>query len=264
MVNGAFNINSTSVEAWKIFLSSLKGKPVAYLDGGASPKEFVTEGTTVSPGSLPSAAPIKTSDIISPNSPPEQWQAGRELTDEEVEQLALAVVKQVKRRGPFLSLSEFVNRRLDGNNSAFALKVALQAALDDENVAINANFREPGRMLDAETASITGFKFPDAAKGPIAYGSAPYVDQADLLQHFSEQLTPRGDTFVIRAYGDSIDSSGKIVARAWCEAVVQRVPEYSDPTNEPHQKQSELTESNQKFGRKIQIMNFRWLNSKEV
>ena len=264
MVNGAFNINSTSVEAWKVFLSSLKGKPVAYLDGGASPKEFVTEGTTVNPGSLPGAAPVKTSEMSSPNSPPEQWRTGRELTDEEVGQLALAVVKQVKLRGPFLSLSDFVNRRLDGNNSPFALKGALQAALDDEEVAINASFRTPSRMLDAETATIPGFKFPDAAKGPIAYGSAPYVDQADVLRHFSEQLTPRGDTFVIRAYGDSIDEKGKVAARAWCEAVVQRVPEYSDPANEPHQKQAELTESNQKFGRKIQIMSFRWLNSKEV
>ena len=32
MVEGPFNVNSTSVEAWKVLLSSLKGKPVAYLD----------------------------------------------------------------------------------------------------------------------------------------------------------------------------------------------------------------------------------------
>jgi hypothetical protein len=32
MVEGPFNVNSTSVEAWKALLSSLKGKPVAYPD----------------------------------------------------------------------------------------------------------------------------------------------------------------------------------------------------------------------------------------
>jgi hypothetical protein len=264
MVDGVFNVNSTSVDAWKVFLSSLKGKPVAYLDGGATPKEADPDGTVVSPGSLPNAVPVKTADITSPNSPPEQWKTGRELTDDEIGQLAVAMVKQVKLRGPFLSMSEFVNRRLDDSNLSWSLKGALQAALDDEDVAINANFRKSGRMLDAETATINGFEFPDAAKGPIAYGSAPYVDQADVLQHFSEQLTPRGDTYVVRAYGDSIDGNGNIVARAWCEAVVQRVPEYCDSADAAHEKQSELTETNKMFGRNLIILSFRWLNSEEI
>ena len=269
MVDGAFNVNSTSVDAWKVFFSSLKGKPVAYFNGGVTPQEAEAEGVVISPNSLANAAPIKTADITGSNTPSDQWKAGRELTDEEIEQLATAMVKQIKLRGPFLSLSEFVNRRLDDSNLPFSLKGALQAALDDEDVAINANFREPGRMLDAETAAIPGFEFPDAAKGPIAYGSAPYVDQADVLRHFSEQLTPRGDTFLIRTYGDSIDSSGKIVARAWCEAVVQRTPEYVDSSSstsdEAHTKQADLlSEANKIFGRQFKIVSFRWLNPDEV
>lgn len=276
MVNGVFNVNTTSVDAWKVFLSSLKGKPVAYLNpepvNPADPEsntkvtqeEAVVEGTTFSPGILPNAAPIKTADITGPKAPVDQWKAGRELTDEDIEQLSVAIVKQVKMRGPFLSLSEFVNRRLDDSNLPFSLKGALQAALDDENVAINANFHTAGRMLDAETASITGFEFPDAAKGPIAYGSAPYVDQADVLKHFSAQLTPRGDTFVIRTYGDSIDAAGKVVARAWCEAIVQRTPDYLDSGDEAHTKQYDLSKTNKTFGRKFQIISFRWLNPDEV
>jgi hypothetical protein len=260
------------VDAWKVFLSSLKGKPVAYLDGGVTPQEALTEGTTFSPSTLANAAPIKTADITRPNLPTDQWKAGRELTDEDIEQLAVAIVKQVKIRGPFLSLSEFVNRRLEGSSPAAAgdrsVKGALQAALDDENVAINANFRTAGRMLDTETADI-GFDFPLAATGPIAYGSAPYVDQADVLKHFSAQLTPRGDTFVIRTYGDSIDASGKIVARAWCEAVIQRIPDYVDASSgtgdEAYKKQSDLiSETNKTFGRQFKIISFRWLNSNEV
>jgi hypothetical protein len=268
MVEGAFNVNSTSVDAWKVFLSSLMGKPVAYLDGGVVPKEAQTQGTTVSAGGLPNAAPIKTADVSEAAKRDQLWKAGRELTDEEINELAVAMVKQVKLRGPFLSLSEFVNRRLDSSNPELALKGALQAALDDPGVSINAEFRTPGRLLDSEFTDDERklFAFPDAAKGPIAYGSMPYVDQADVLRGFAEQITARGDTFVIRTYGDSIDASGNVAARAWCEAVVQRLPEYVNPADAPHLKQSDPTLSVQskEFGRKMQIVSFRWLNSDEI
>jgi hypothetical protein len=91
------------------------------------------------------------------------------------------------------------------------------------------------------------------------------VDQADILRNVSAQLTPRGDTFVIRAYGDTLDASGNVVARAWCEAVVQRVPDYFDPADEPHIRQAALTSNaNKTFGRKLDIVSFRWLNPDEV
>jgi hypothetical protein len=266
MVEGAFNVNSTSVEAWKVLFSSLRGKPVAYYESGKTPLESVSADTTpVNPGMLPNAKPVTGSSIISPNNPPEQWKTGRELTDEEITQLAEAMVRQVKLRGPFLSLSEFINRRLDSSNTGgMALKGALQAALDDPGVSINAPFRTPGRMLDSEVGGI-GFAFPDAAKGPIAYGSQPYVDQADVLRGLAEQLTPRGDTFVIRTYGDSLDASGNVVARAWCEAVVQRTPDYVDPQDDNHIRTAGLqSESNRRFGRAFNILSFRWLDSDEV
>ncbi|MFK7852413.1 MAG: hypothetical protein AB8D78_15670 [Akkermansiaceae bacterium] len=263
MVQGAFNINSTSADAWKIFLSSLKGKPVAYLDGGSTPQEETADGATVSSASLLKAAPIQTSEIQGPNTPPSQWAAGRELTDQEIEELANAIVKQVKLRGPFLSLSEFVNRRLESGNPDLAKMGALQAALNDSEVSINANFRQSNRTMDSEVAGIN-FEFPEAAGGPIAYGSSAYVDQADLLRGFAGQLTPRGDTFVIRAYGDSLDVNGDVQARAWCEAVIQRTPEYIDPTDESYVRQVDLTPANQNFGRKFTIQSFRWLNADEV
>lgn len=267
MVEGAFNINSTSVEAWKALLASLKGKPIAFLDGGIAPKEATTNETPLAAGILPNVKPIMTSEITSPSTPPEQWKTGRILTDNEIDLLATAIVKQVKLRGPFLSMSEFVNRRLTSPGpDGMALMGALQAALDDPSVPINANFKLPKRMLDSEIASITGFAFPEAAKGPIAYGSMAYVDQADVLRNFTEQLTPRGDTFVIRTYGDALDSNGKIIARAWCEAVVQRVSEYVNPEDAPQLKQADalLSTASKTFGRRIQTIGFRWLNSDEI
>ncbi len=263
MVRGAFNINSTSIDAWRILLSSLKGKPVAYLDSGAEPKEANPDGTTVSYGALPNTEPIQSADISSPNTPASQWTSGRELTDDEITELATAIVKQVKLRGPFLSLSEFVNRRLESGNPELSKMGALQAALNDTNVSINANFRQSSRSLDAEASNIP-FEFSEAAEGPIAYGSTAYVDQADILRNFAGQLTPRGDTFVIRAYGDSLDPTGKVEARAWCEAVIQRIPEYIDTTDGSHMKTEDLSATNQNFGRKFLVKSFRWLNSSEI
>ena len=267
MVAGALNINSTSVDTWKVFFSSLKDKPLTYLENQASSLETtVSADTPVAPGMLANGEAVTSSELSADaNAPIDQWTSSRSMTDDEIDALAKAMVRQVKLRGPFLSLSEFVNRRLDGSNTDFAVKGALQAALDDPGVTINAAFRTAARMLDAEVGTMIA-AFPEALQGPIAYGSTPYVDQADVLRHLGSALSPRSDTFIIRAYGDSIDSSGNVVARAWCEAVVQRVPEYSDPTNEPYLKQADpnLTTANKVFGRKLKIVSFRWLNADEV
>ena len=85
------------------------------------------------------------------------------------------------------------------------------------------------------------------------------------MRQFAEQITPRGDTFVIRTYGDSIDAQGKVVARAWCEAIVQRSPDYVDKVDENHVKSAQLTsEANKRFGRSFQIISFRWLDASEI
>ena len=273
MVEGPFNINSTSVQAWKALFSSLKDSRVSYLDSrsaleaGVNLDNSETDGVPLAGGPLPNGRGYSGS---SPDpSDREQWTGFRMLTDSEIDELAEAMVKQVKMRGPFLSLSDFVNRRLDDRASAtdFALKGALQAALDDPNVSINADFRRSPRVFTNSEKSFMNQNaaFSQAMEGPVAYGSAAYVDQADILRNFPAQLTPRGDTFVIRAYGDSLDNAGNVVARAWCEAIVQRFPEYTDTADDPEVRQAELTsESNRSFGRKFEVTSFRWLNPLEI
>jgi hypothetical protein len=269
MVDGPFNVNSTSVQAWKTVLSSLKGKPITYLDkdkaltAGISLDQATPNGTPVGHSTLPNGKPVTGSS--SQPGDPEQWSDWRELTDAEITELATAMVKQVKLRGPFLSLSEFVNRRLDSRNEDLSVKGALQAALDDPSVSINSGFRSPSRQFSEDEINRVDPVFRKALEGPVAYGSAAYVDQADILRNFAGQLTPRGDTFVIRTYGDSLDAQGKVVARAWCEAVVQRIPEYADPADEPHLKQADLkSPANKSFGRKFELVSFRWLGPSEV
>ena len=273
LVKGPFNVNSTSVDAWRALFSSLRGKAVATLglEEALEPNAPITPES--SDGSMVAATSVANGEAFegSPADPieVEQWTSWRSLTDEEVDSLAEAMVRQVKARGPFLSLSEFVNRRLDGGDRQLSVKGALQAAIDDPDVSINEGFRGPVRSFSQEEVSRMDPAFPEALEGPVAYGSSAYVDQADILRSLGAQLTPRGDTFVVRAYGDSLDQNGAVRARAWCEAVVQRVPEYLEASGEradpAHRKQAELvSEANRNFGRRFRIIQFRWLAADEV
>jgi hypothetical protein len=42
-------------------------------------------------------------------------------------------------------------------------------------------------------------------------------------------LTARSDTFVVRAYGEALDTGGRVIGKAWVEVVVQRGMEYMIP-----------------------------------
>ena len=53
------------------------------------------------------------------------------------------------------------------------------------------------------------------------------LTQPDLVQLIAPVIAARSDTFKIRAYGESVNPTTKaVLGKAWCEAVVQRVPEY--------------------------------------
>jgi hypothetical protein len=97
-----------------------------------------------------------------------------------------------------------------------------------------------------------------------AWGALGYLSQADLLQFIGPALSARSDSFRIRAYGEHLDSSGKVLARAWCEAVVQRSPGYVDPVDDTMKDPANLGETNRQFGRRFAIVSFRWLAPEEV
>ena len=56
------------------------------------------------------------------------WNGFREITDLQIEALAKEIVVEVQARGPFQSLAEFVNRRVE--DGELGLKGALQAAIE--------------------------------------------------------------------------------------------------------------------------------------
>jgi hypothetical protein len=192
-----------------------------------------------------------------------RWLGYRELTAEEVMQLAEAIVEQVKKRGPFRSLGEFVNRRRIDDED-LAVHGALQAALEDPDVEINKNYRDQ-EITPADIAK-ANYKFPRAALGSRYQGTPAYISQADLLMPIAPIINARSDTFLIRGYGEARSNDGKtVLARAWCEAVVQRVPDYLDPKDSAKTAALDLkSEANRIFGRRFKLKTFRWLSPEEI
>jgi hypothetical protein len=262
MVDGGFNINSTSVPAWTILLASAHLKRPVIMDsaGTGTPAAQPNGNFIVSRFAMPiggSAGQTSTEES--------RWRGYRELTVNEIRQLAEAMVRQVKQRGPFRSLGEFINRRLAASSDDKALYGALQAALEDPKVDINKDYRD--KTINEADIKDTNYAFKQAALGPRYQGTPAYVSQADILQPLAPIINARSDTFLIRTYGEALAPDGKnVLAKAWCEAVVQRYPEYLNPQDKPETPvtTTSLQPENKKFGRRFIVKNYRWLTPGEI
>ena len=256
MVEGGFNINSTSVEAWTVVLSAANRKRPVLMPRDSRLNADSRRTHVISRNPNPSTG-TATEDS--------RWLGFRELSDTEIRELAEAVVRQVKRRGPFRSLGEFVNRRRS-EDVELARFGAIQAALEDPRVTINRDYRGAAREIDAASIAGTNYKFREAALGSRFQGTPAYINQADILTPIAPVIQARSDTFVIRGYGEARSANGlEITARAWCEAVVQRMPEYVDETDLPELAPALLrSQANRTFGRRFVIRSFRWLSGPEA
>jgi hypothetical protein len=284
MVDGMFNVNSTSVEAWHALFAGIRERKLVYREaaGGlraiqppAGKIAVARFNTEVSDQEMEDPA----TGAAMPDGAP-GWAGVRYLDDRQLRKLAEQCVRQVKLRGPFLNFSEFINRRL--SNDELGLMGALQSAIDYDDAgpdpaSINYRFKNgPDFMMKSSALGQHSFATPEAAEGSRFAGIPGYVIQSDLLKPVANTLAVRDDTFRIRAYGETRDASGRVIASAWCEAIVQRLPEYWDEANDPtvparlisddgrFGDNDELTPTNRRFGRKFQIMGFRWLAEPEV
>ena len=265
---GTFNVNSTSVAAWKAQL--------------ASGFQALANGTSATPNyPFSRMQPPAGESVESGNT--NRWAAFRSLaeSDSTMTKLAEAIVVEVRSRGPFMSLADFVNRRLTTDRNG--RKGALQSAVDAVTTpAINANLSTTtigssslARIPQAAALSPTGVP----AETPIPLGRPDQLLQADILAALGPGLSARSDTFVIRAYGD--DGEMTNAGRAWCEVTVQRLPEWVVPSteelNEPNasyrttaasgrgatvdtlQRNTRLSIINRQLGRRFVIVSFRWI-----
>jgi len=327
MLDGAFNLNSTSVEAWKAVLAGLRRRVAGVNDGVSPPNTSPDTEPTTKPTGYPlslfqpfdSTGADNVGNIASPSTFGSHG-GFRRLTDQQIAALATNIVLEIRARGPFLSLAHFINRTgLTGTVSATlslssvtdindtrTLAGSLQTAI--ERTGLNSGF--PGQPLfgnnfTSHSATSTDYvlgvytKGYDNGHGPPVTVQSLYADpmptasnsslmfswatldrsagipgwftQGDLLQALGPSLAARSDTFVVRAYGDVLDpinstnpTNPVVQARAWCEAVVQRFPDYVDPSFQPYVYPAKTNATDQAFGRRFRIVSFRWLTPNDI
>lgn len=234
-VDGGFNINSTSEEAWAAIFSSLRGLSPG--SGNETAQSRFRHVLTGAPANMAANDP---------------WSGFRTLSDQEIQTLARNLVTEIRTRGPFLSLGEFVNRRVSSDRT-MNLAGALQSAIDKSNL---------NKKFTYSTFDTTPYPNRENLPNPNTGTNTPgWLTQADMLHALAPFITPRSDTFVIRSQGEARDDQGKLLATVCLEAVVQRVPDWIDPTDKPETEIDALqSEANKAFGRRFEILQVRELN----
>ncbi len=269
-ISNHLSVNSTHMIAWQSLLSMNLGMSINDKTTSANAAPF--PGTTT---------PEADGGEIFASGDPFTWQGYRELNSTEVETLAANIIEQVKRRAPFISLSDFVNRRLHTATIAPSDAPNISNQSDDDllsyagpteiaiyKAGINQSLQDRADQSAANYATSRGVAdIPTSNMPTESYANAPaHLTQGKVLEVIGSSLTSRSDTFRIRAYGESKNAQGEITATAWCEAIVQRNPQYIDPSaDSPEIKPTTLTStSNKQFGRKFTIQSFRWLSANEI
>lgn len=294
-VDGLFNVNSTSKEAWLALLASMsQNKQLFYnpYDDAVVIQEatFPSEKFVVSRFSIPAGKSADDDDPTTGEIPEElYWRGYRTLSTDQLQALAASIAQQVRARGPFLSLSEFINRQLQTSSSELSRKGAIQHAIETCSEDLNAVLKQNTSSKEITTSLLTehelDYSHPEAALGHSAHGAPGWITQADLLRPLAPYLSVRDDTFRIVGYGEVKDAKGQILSRAQCEVIVQRHPEYvlhsmeddNDAANgnaptESLYLQDGITPDasfdsgsiNGQFGRRFIIKTFRWLSPIEI
>ncbi|YCM45799.1 type II secretion system protein [Verrucomicrobiaceae bacterium 227] len=257
MIEGGFDVHSTSKEAWKALLSSTRDVGYGSLERSPFPRTLFPKGEENTRAEYSTKV----------------FTGFRSLGDQEIDSLAEAIVREVKIRAPFFGMDDFVNRRLTSDETG--RRGALESALENSlpNRGMDGKFpidRSPlvgqgpiiaeGNPNQATTTPMDQESLP-ASTG---YGTPGYITQGDVLQVIGSTLVARSDTFTVRAYGESKDVNGKVLARAWCESTVQRTPEPIAPDAITGLNPREPQGNEVDFGRRFRIISFRWLPEDEV
>ena len=259
MIKGAFNVNSTSVKAWESLLRVNRDLPIESVQGNLDSND---------------GSPFPLAGVTSDVHSLDGFEKFSRLSDGQVSALAAEIVAEIKRRsvnGPFMNLADFINRRIE--NSDFGNSGVLQTAI--ESVKLNDAIRQKTSTTPPTYDSSSQNYFPAAAANYAAYvgarntgsGLPIEINQANILLPLAPRLSARSDTFKIRAYGES--GKGRDTQTAYCEAVVQRVPDYIDSTDQAWDEEDSSIYPldslvNKRLGRQFRIISFRWLSPDEI
>ncbi|MGB0413482.1 MAG: hypothetical protein ACPGJU_03465 [Coraliomargarita sp.] len=248
-IKNGFNLNSTSINAWKSILSGKSYSADSFKsryeqdDSGGQPDWFelnedidrlfvnhphgmihnLNEKATApryefvsraSPGSYLDSFSIDNINWLEQLQYPTFYQSIREMTEADIEELSRAIVENlqayvVNNGHPPFSMADYLNSGL------------LEDAID----------------------SVPSLNNRNSNSDLIARYSPAHISQATLMNAVSAYSFVRSDTFKIRSYGTSIDPiDGSKLSETYLEAIVQRTPE--DHSESP-------------FGRRFKIVDIR-------
>ncbi len=268
LVSGRFNLNSTSVSAWKAVLGGLRINGWPYVDYYPE-GDLSNERTPFVPNEIANNALENRSNLFARFSstlhetydvfltpedsttvaPSEYYRRGvRYLTLQQVEDMAVNIVSQIRARGnPFLSIKDFLNN--PDLNTGSIIEEAIQASVFTDSVS--------GRQQWDHSWETEGIgEDDDSDKIDIDHFSPGFLTQADIMTAIGPMLAPRSDTFKIRARCQTLSpfDATEVIGDATVEAIVQRVPEALDPDDD----------INGSIDRQFRIMSIRWLTEDEL
>lgn len=223
LVDGSFNINSTSLDVWRAVLRAPVRTPQG-LDESRRGRDDVYRTSTYFrlPGYQADIEDFYMSDAELQNPDRVFAQGIRVLDDNQVDAIAAGIVEKIEARGePFYSVSEFVS-------SGIISDAIEEAGSDPADAAdpINDGFMERSNV---------------------------YLEQSDIITRMAPFMTSRSDTFRVRAYGEVVDPiTGETVSSTICEAVVQRLPEKVDGSD-PMDPTTSVADS-----RRFRVLRFEW------
>jgi hypothetical protein len=252
MIDAPFNVNSTSPQAWQAILSGFRGQDIAGINAAhSSTMDYSDTGTPFVDHFIPS------------NDSNNLYSGHRRLKDDEMANFSVNLVDEIRTRGIATSLGAFVNRDLNGSLEQQQMG-RIEAAIKSSDLNTSPTTVYEDRYADKNKINSSARMFKDSLIKDSAAGLPGYLKQQDILRPLTPIMTARGDTFTVRSYGEKLHpTTGEVVGQAWCEALVQRVPEYVDETLNTWDL-PEVGSLNEKMGRRLKIIRFRWLNSDDV
>jgi len=212
-LNGAFNINSTSENAWRAILGATRELPTVYVDSDnrASQNTDDTRARTTFHRINPvlkndSGKPLAENNSLHDHV---SWRGVKALTDDQVKKLAQALVEKIRERQslkpfevtykvneesricrPFFSLAEFINRTIFDTTTSEVearkgrvgvLQAAIYYADKQLSARINTGMKQDGVDLGVNSNTKLNEKTGDLTKMDVlGQGAFPYPENVNL------------------------------------------------------------------------------------
>ena len=178
------------------------------------------------------------------------------------------IVAEIRGRKVAKSLGSFINRDPTGTGINLEMsridEAIINAGINSSSETIAKSGESDVYALDSPGYKPAAHMFGNALVEETGAGLPGYFKQQDILRPLAPIMTTRGDTFIIRAYGESIDPiTQEVTGRAWCEVTLQRTPDYLNKET-PAWTFPPTDAINSKFGRSFSIINFRWLDNEDT